>query len=148
MLAGTMTRSQQADADQRLLAALERRALRDPRDPLRARMRALKDTPSFPEHVRYYEEVLVPSIVAGDVDPVEAWEEFGRRIAAAGGKGREVAVDAEGRASAPGRPGDDGLLLFIPADAAQPALPLRVPVRTSPAQDATLALLVEGRQRL
>lgn len=147
MLAG-MSRAEQTAADQRLLDVLQRRGLRDPRDPLRTRLRALKEAPDFAEHVRYYEEVLVPSIVSGEADPVEAWEAFGRRLAAAGGAGREVAVDADGRASAPDAVGDDRLLLFIPADAGQPALPLRVPARASPAQEATLALLVEGRQRL
>lgn len=91
----------------------------------------------------------MPGIAAGGVDPVEAWEAFGRRLAFISGEGREVAVDPTGRAEPATHPApDDRLLLFLPADPREPVLPLRVPRALSSPQEATLALLVEGRLRI
>lgn len=141
--------TEQGQADARLEEALGRRGLRDPRDPLRARLRAMRETPAFGEFVRYYEEELVPPVARGAADPVEAWEEFGRRLARASGEGREVAVDPSGRAEpVAGTIPDDRIVLYLPGDARDPPLPLRVPRDLSSHQEATLALLVEGRLRL
>lgn len=141
--------TRQSQADARLEEALARRGLRDPRDPLRARLRALKESPAFREFVRFYEENLVPSVAAGAIEPVQAWEDFGRRLAAASGEGRELAVDPSGSAEPVSTAvPDDCVVLFVPRDPNEPAIPLRVPRALSIHQEATLTLLVEGKLRL
>ncbi|HUF90165.1 MAG TPA: hypothetical protein VMR66_09310 [Gemmatimonadota bacterium] len=136
----------QEDADRRLEEALERERIADPREPLRTRLRALRGTSHFDRAVAHYQEALLPGVANGTLDPLAAWLEYARLIAGAA-PGREVAVDVEGRDGA--EVADPAsLLLHVPEERGAPVTPLRAPADPSPAQLATLALLVEGRTRL
>jgi hypothetical protein len=135
-------------ADARLTAALDHEdAPADPRPLFRPVLRYLRerDPEAFARAIAHFEDVLVPA-VAGEADALRAWVEYGLLLAEALGPGRTVEVDRTGRA----RPADDpmssrDLLLHIPEAEAAPALVLRQPAAGSPAQVATLELLVEGR---
>ncbi|MEN8376031.1 MAG: hypothetical protein ABFS34_11330 [Gemmatimonadota bacterium] len=133
----------QDEADRRLAMALEEGGVADPREALRARLRTLKGSAAFAEAVRHYQEVLVPGVADGSLEPLAAWLDYARLLARAAGPGREVALDMEGRESA-----DGALLLHIPQERGAPVTPLRVPGEPSPAQKAALMLLVERRSRL
>jgi hypothetical protein len=135
-------------ADARLVAALEAEAApADPRPLFRPVLRYLREREpaAFDRAIAHFEEVLVPA-VAGDADPLRTWVEYGLLLAGALGAGRTVAVDHTGRA----RSIDDvttarELVLHIPEAEAAPVLVLRQPAACSPAQVATMELLVAGR---
>jgi hypothetical protein len=119
----------------------------DPRPLYRPALRFLRERePSgFERAVGYFAETLLPAIADG-ADPVGAWLDYGRFLAGAMGVGRQLEVDETGRA----RPVDDvvaarGLLLFVPDSPEAPVLVLRQPNPGSPAQRATVELLVVGR---
>jgi hypothetical protein len=142
-----MTEDLKGRADDRLRAALESAGVRDPREHFRPVIKSLRDRdPSaFARATAYYEEELVPAIAGGE-EPLARWWDYGLRLAAELGAGRTVEVDGSGRAreaddSAPAR----GLVLFLPDDGGAPALVLRCPVEATPAQQATLELLAQGR---
>jgi hypothetical protein len=137
----------QQEADRKLEEALEGSGVADPRGALRDRLRRLRGTPHFDRAVSHYQEVLVPGVAHGSLDPLDAWLEYARLVAGAAGPGREVVIDAEGREAA-GATGPAALLLHFPDERGAPVTPLRVPAAPSAAQRATLALLVEGRTRL
>lgn len=135
-------------ADARLEAALQDADRADPRPLYRPALKYLRSQKpaAFQEALRYFEEELIPA-VAGEADPLAAWLDYGRRLAEALGEGRLVELDSTGRA----RPCTDaagarGLVLYLPDDAAAPALSLRRPRGPSRAQEAAFELLVEGRQ--
>jgi hypothetical protein len=135
-------------ADTRLDEALERGALRDPRDFYRDRLRLLKelDPAAFDEARRYYEEELIPRVAADDSDPVLEWIELGRKL---GGAGRVVMIGVDGLASDYATPGArDQLVLHLPDDTRTPVLALNVPRELSPARQATYDLLVERKLRI
>lgn len=133
-------------ADRALEEALQQRELADPRQPLRALLKELKDTPAFDEAVRYYREELVPKVADGEADPLDGWLEFGRKLAALSGPGREVVIDPGGKSHVPsGRSADNHVILYLPDDPRQQILPLRLPRERSRAQEATLRLLVERK---
>lgn len=143
-----MTGEQKSRADARLEAALQGADHRDPRPYLRAVLRHLRErnAEAFSRATRYFQDELVPA-VAGEADPLEAWAEYGERLARELGAGRTVELDSTGRA----RPVDDarsarGLVLFIPDATDAPVLVLRYPRDPAPAQHAAYELLVEGRQ--
>ncbi len=144
-----MDRQAKDRADARLEERLATAAVRDPRPPYRDRMRWLKqqDASAFEEALRYYEDTLVPEI-AGGRDAVEAWLAYGRRLAELGGAGRLVEVDEVGRAVSWDGSEPRGLVLFIPERKGAPAFALSVPRDASPAQQATIQLLAEGRRDL
>lgn len=135
-------------ADARLEAALETADLRDPRPLYRPVLRHLRarDAAAFERAIRHFDEALVPA-VAGDADPVDAWLDFGQRLAEELGAGRLLRVDDSGRAESVDSPvsAGGGLVLFLPDDAATPTLVLRYPRDARPAQRATVELLAEGR---
>ncbi len=135
-------------ADARLDAALQDADQQDPREHYRRALRALKQVnpDGFQAALRYFEEELIPA-VAGEADPLEAWADYGKMLARTLGEGRAVELDSTGRA----RPVYDvsaakGLVLHLPDDASVPAFVLRCPRKPSPAQQASMELLVEGRQ--
>jgi hypothetical protein len=141
-------RSTRADAN--LEAAMQARALADPRPWLRARLRLLRerDPEAFERALVHYQEELLPGVAGGD-DPVAAWIAYGRAVGEWTGTGRTVAVDPSGRAaawSAPHR--DDLLVLHLPDAGDAPALAIMSPARPTPAQRAALDLLVLGREGL
>lgn len=134
-------------ADRRLAEALERSALPDPRERYRDWLRELRsrDEAAFRKALEYYEQQLV-SAVADGADPVGEWTEYGLRLAQRLRAGAPVAIDETGLsrpcdASAP----PEHLVLHLPTSARETALPVRLPPRLSPAQEAAYALLVEQR---
>jgi hypothetical protein len=138
-------------ADTRLDHALERAALRDPRDFYRERLRLLKEQEpaAFDEARRYYEEVLLPRVADGESDPVLEWFEYGRRLAELGGPGEAVMIDLSGRSTEFVPPlHRDQLVLYLPEDARAPVLALNVPHHLSPAQQANYTLLIERKLRI
>lgn len=141
----------QAKANRRFEDALERTGARDPRDFYRDRLRELKsrDPDAYREAVRHYEEELIPSIASGEADPLEAWQEYGARIAEFTASGRAVEVDARGR-SHPFEPptAPDRMVLHLPDDRKERALLVSLPPEPSRAQKATYDLLVQGKQTL
>lgn len=139
-------------ADARLDSALERSPFRDPRPFYRQVLKQLRarDRDALDRAVRHYEDELIPA-VAADGDPLALWLDYGRLLARLAGPGRTLEVDASGRASpveddARRDPGAGSLLLHLPDDAAAPAVVLRCPRDATPAQDASIDLLVLGRQ--
>jgi hypothetical protein len=137
-------------ADARLEAALSERALADPRDGFRARLRWLRETNPelFERAARHYEDEVLPGL-AGEEDPVEAWVEYGRYVEELVAPGRTVAIDEFGRAVPYVRPLIPELLvLHVPEDRDAAAVTLAMPRAPSPAQRATCDLLVRGRLSL
>lgn len=143
-----MTDEMKARADARLEAALRDADRQDPRPYYRHALRHLRDRDpdGLERATRYFEDELVPA-VAGEADPLGAWEEFGRRLAEELGPGRTLELDATGRARSPDATGARaGLVLYLPDDEQAPILVLQCPKELSPARTAALELLVEGRQ--
>lgn len=139
------------EADRRFEAARAASGARDPRDFYRQALRELKEVnpKGYEKAVAHFQDVLVPSIASGEVEPLGAWREYGRLIAELTGPGRTVAIDHTGRAE-PYSPDSamDRLVLHLPDDRRARALIVSLPPEPSPAQRATYRLLVEGKQRL
>lgn len=145
--------SRREEAERRTEKAFAGSGWRDPRTAYRSLLKRLReqDPAGFEEAVADYERNVVTPVAAGTADPVRAWLEFGFDLAnRLGPGGRIVRVDADGRATEDpsGALEVPGLLLHMPADEGAPALPVAMPREPSPAQQATLALLAEGRQAL
>lgn len=140
-----------AAAEERFEQALQERNARDPREYYRERLRELReaDPGAYEEAVGYYRETLIPSIASGEADPLDAWREYGRRLAELTAPGRTVEIDATGRSEpyGSGAPGDR-LVLHLPEDSGRKALLVSLPPDPSEAQRATYRLLVAGRQTL
>lgn len=138
-----------AKADAALEAALETAGARDPREFYRERLRELKraDQAEYESAVTYYRDTLIPGVAAGSVDPLEAWTEYGRRLASALAPGRTVSVDATGLAHEYEGARLDRLILHLPDDKGTRALLVGLPPTLTPAQRATYRVLVDGKQR-
>lgn len=141
----------QNEADRKLEAALAATGARDPREFYRERLRELKqaDRGAYDEAVGYYRSTLLPAVARGD-DPLPAWVEYGRRLAALTASGRTMMIDRTGSAEpyAPPAP-HDRLILHLPdGRAAGRALVVGLPADLSRAQRATYDLLVAGRLTL
>jgi hypothetical protein len=138
-----------AAAERALEAALRETGARDPREFYRERLRELKrvSPEAYREAVAYYSETLLPRVASGEVEPLAAWTEYGRRLAEALAPGRTVAIDATGRAHAWERHDAAALVLHVPADEGARALLVGLPPELSPAQRATYDVLVAGKQR-
>jgi hypothetical protein len=135
------------EADQRLDAALGADgAPRDPRPWFRPTLRFLKerDAGAYDRALAHLDETLIPAVVGG-ADPLEAWLEYGVLLAELLGPGRTVAVDRTGQAKPTENVTAEGLVLHLPDADDRPALVLRCPATLSPAQNATVELLVAGR---
>ena len=146
-----MTPSDREGADARLEAAIAERGGRDPREFYRERLKELRarDRGAYDEAVRYYEETLIPSVASGEVDPIPAWTEYGRKLAELSVPGRTVLIDPSGRAqpyTAPAPP--DGLVLHVPDAGGERVVLVGLPAELSDAQRATYDWLVAGRQKL
>jgi hypothetical protein len=142
-----MTDDRKDRAEERLSAAVARAGIRDPRGYYRAVLRHLRDRDpeAFARATSHYEGELLSEVAAG-ADPVAHWLDYGRLLCRELGPGRTVEVDATGRARDAGPvEAGIGLTLFLPDDAAAPPLVLLCPAAPTPAQTATLELLVEGR---
>jgi hypothetical protein len=137
-------------ADRALEAALEETGARDPREFYRERLRELKDAnpEGYRDAVAYYREELLPTVAGGDAPALDAWTEYGRRLAEALAPGRTVSIDESGRAHGWEGPDVTRLVLHLPKDAASRALLVGLPPELSPAQRATYDVLVAGKQRI
>lgn len=128
-------------------AALRQSSARDPRQHFRGMLRELKekDAAAFRRAVEYHDAQLLPAIAGGGEDPLRVWLEYGRLIAELLAPGRTVVVQADGAAGEyPPAPGGEPLVLHLPSSAREPARVLGLPAEPSPAQRATLDLLVRG----
>jgi hypothetical protein len=138
----SMDATLRARAEARLESAAAELGLADPRPPYRERLRRLRETDAaaFERAIRHYEEEVLAELASGD-DPLAVWIAYGRQLV--GDSVRATAIDADGRAAParpPIRPGT--LVLLIPDDTAVDVLVATAPTTPSPAQQATLDLLV------
>ena len=103
-------------ADERLESTLAEIGARDPREFYRERLRDLKrtDPAAYDEAVVYYRDVLIPTVAAGDSNPLDEWTEYGRRLASSLAPGRTVSIDPSGRCRDYDRPTRDVLILHLP----------------------------------
>jgi len=140
-----------AEADRRLEEAVAREGARDPREFYRGRMRDLKqsDATAYEQAVAYYRDTLIPSVASGEADPLDAWTEYGRRLAEWTTPGHAVAIDPTGRAT-PWTPGSgrSSLVLHMPDGKGGRALLIGLPPEPTLAQRAAFDVLVEGKQKL
>ncbi len=146
-----MDESQNARAEERFEEALSRTGARDPREYYRERLKELRtaNPDAYGAAVEYYDDTLLPSIADGDADPVEAWWEYGRRIAELSVDGRTVEIDPSGRSHSYSRPTPrDRMVLHLPDGTKGLALVVGLPTELSAAQMASYDLLVAGKQRL
>ncbi|GMR12714.1 MAG: hypothetical protein BMS9Abin29_0907 [Gemmatimonadota bacterium] len=146
-----MDESQNTRAEERFEEALSTTGARDPREYYRARLKELRtaDPEAYSSAVQYYDDTLLPSIADGDVDPLEAWWEYGRRIAELSVDGRTVEIDPSGRSHSYSRPTPhDRMILHLPDGTKGPGLVVGLPPDLSQAQMASYDLLVAGKQRL
>lgn len=139
------------EADRRFEEALEATGARDPRDFYRKALRELKerDAAGYDRAVSHFQHSLVPSIAAGEVEPLGAWRDYGCLIAEAFEEGRAVAIDESGKSL----PFDsetpmDWLVLHVPENKGTRAILVSLPLEPSPAQRATYDLLVRGRHTI
>ena len=146
-----MDETTRTEADRRFADALEETGARDPRDFYRKALRGLKQVnpAGYEKAVAHFQEVLVPSIAEGSMEPLRAWREYGRLIAEVTVPGRTVSVDDSGRS----HPFDsdaplDRLVLHLPDTKSGRAILVSLPPTPSHAQRATYELLVAGKHRL
>jgi hypothetical protein len=140
-----------AEADRRLEEALAREGARDPREFYRERLRDLKQASpdGYAKAVAYYRDTLIPGVASGDVEPLQAWTEYGRRLAESLAPGRTVAVDRSGRAHPYEAPAPrDQLVLHLPGGKGGRALLVGLPAQLTSAQRATYDVLVGGKLKL
>jgi hypothetical protein len=144
-----MSDTPSVQAERLLEQALASTGARDPREFYRERLKELKqaDPGAYGEAVAYYRDTLIPTIAGGEADPLDAWTEYGRRLAVALVPGSTVSVDATGRARPFERRDPGDLILQIPDGKGGRALLIGLPAEPSSAQKATYDVLVEGRQR-
>lgn len=146
-----MGQDPQSEADRRFEEALASSGARDPRDHYRGLLRQLKehDADAYAEAVRQWKESVIQPLSQGDQDPLATWHQFGLELARALHPGRTVIVDATGR-SIPleGTPDWKQLVLHLPREPRARAIPITIPPEPSPAQQATLDLLVQGKLKL
>ena len=139
------------EADRRFEGALEATGARDPRDFYRKALRELKERnpEGYDQAVGHFQNSLVPSIAAGEVEPLGAWREYGRLIAEFFEEGQTVAIDETGR-SLPYDPETPmgWLVLHVPKTKGSRAILVALPPEPSPAQRATYDLLVRGRHTI
>lgn len=145
-----MSDSLAAAADLALETALAASGARDPREFYRERLRELKRAKpeEYASAVAYYTETLLPEVAHGTRAPLEAWTEYGRRLAAALAPGRTVSIDRTGRAHPYDEPDEDRLVIHLPEEGGARALLVGLPPTLSEAQRATYDVLVAGKQRL
>lgn len=132
-------------ASDRTEAALKSGGYADMRPVYRAILKHLKqkDAVLFDEATARYQETLVPALDDEATDPIAAWVEYGAWLARKLTTGRLTHLDETGLATngdatpAPGR-----VLLYLPDEQGESAIPLLQPAEPSAAQLATLKLLV------
>lgn len=144
-----MDQDQALAADRILEEALESSGARDPREFYRERLKELRtaDPTAYESAVAYYRDTLIPSVAGGSSPPLDAWTEYGRRLAQALAPGRTVAIDQSGRAAPFTGPDGAALILHLPDQQGVKALLVGLPAEISAAQRATYDVLVAGKQR-
>jgi hypothetical protein len=132
-------------AEASLVDAAEASGLTDPRPAYREYLRALRQSrpEAFDQAVEHYEKNVLPALV--DAEPLPVWIEYGRFLASLTSAGEAVTIDASGRAAPWTREAPAGLVLFVPEENAADVMVLSQPVTPTPAQQATLTLLVERK---
>jgi hypothetical protein len=128
-------------AEARLTAAAAELNLADPRPPYRERLRRLRETDpaAFERAVAHYEQTVLPALTTAE--PLTTWLEYGKFLT--GGAVRTTVIDAAGRAGPVAAPVPSGsLVLLIPDEPSADVLIGAAPLQPSPAQQATLDLLV------
>lgn len=147
-----MNENLKSKADRALERTLEETGASDPRDAQRQNLRGLRQVnpDGYDEAVAYYQDSLVPSIASGEVDPLRAWRDYGRKLAELTVKGRTMEIDGTGRAQPCSEdPPLDSLILHIPeGKGGTRSLLVSMPIRPTSAQKASYHLLVLGKQRL
>lgn len=136
-------------ADARLDQAASERGFADPRQPLRERLRDLKESnpAAFRQARTHYADVVQPALASGD-DPLAAWVDYARFLGGLSAPGRMLAIEPDGRARAYNSPAAGLLVLHVPDDTAVPVLVAAAPAAPTPAQQATLDLLVNRKLSL
>jgi len=136
-------------ADVRLDQAALAAGCADPRPPLRDRLRELKEThaSAFERARTHYEQTVLPALAEHD-DPLTAWVEYAGFLAQLTSPGRMLSIDATGLAAPYRAPAAGLLVLFIPDDHAVGVLVALTPAALTPAQQATIDLLVNRRLSL
>jgi len=132
-------------AEARLTEAARAKGIADPRAPYRERLRVLRQTEpdAFERAIEHYEQHVLPSLA--DAEPLPVWIEYGRFLATLTGAGKVTRIDESGRATPWSPDSPAALVLYIPDETASNVLVLCQPETPTPAQHATLALLVERR---
>ncbi|HEX6309550.1 MAG TPA: hypothetical protein VFZ69_15235 [Longimicrobiales bacterium] len=135
-------------AEARLAEAARARGLADPRPGYRERLRLLKQTHpgAFDRAVEHYQRSVLPALASGE--PLPAWIEYGRFLASLTANGTVTAVDESGRAARWTPEAEASLVLFVPEETSADVLVLTQPAAPSPAQSATVALLVQRALKL
>lgn len=126
-------------------AALESGGYADMRPVCRTILKRLKqkDAVLFDEATARYEETLVPALSDDDAEPVAAWVEYGAWLARKLASGRLVRLDESGfAADSEAAPAPGHVLLYLPDEKDESAIPLLRPAEPSTAQKAALGLLV------
>lgn len=142
---------EQAEADRRFDDALERTGARDPRGRYRDLLRELRTRSQerYEELVARWQSEVIGPLARDEGDPLERWLAFGAELARTLEPGRTVVVDRTGRAEAlEGAPSWRDLVLHLPEAKRVRAIPVALPPELSPAQQATVDLLVEGRVKI
>jgi len=149
-----MNEETRKQADRRFEEALEATDARDPRDFYRELLRELKDrdAEAYERAVDHFTGTLIPGIASGELEPLRAWREYGRKLAEWIVEGRTVEIDETGRAR-PHEPSEDdawsdAMVLHLPVGGREKAILVSLPAEPTPAQRATYDLLVAGRQTL
>jgi hypothetical protein len=138
-------------AETRLTDAAAALRLADPRPRLRERLKQLREerADSFNRAVEHYEQAVLPRLAAEEQEPLSVWLEYARFIGQSTANGRLLAIGDDGAAAAFRPPVAPGVLfLFVPDDNAVPAFIAAQPLQPSPAQLATIDLLVGRRLAL
>lgn len=141
-------------ADARFEEALNEVGARDPRDFYRDLLRELKarDSEAYERAVTHFREDLIPGIASGDLEPLTAWRDYGRKLAEWIVEGRTVEIDETGRSvphdPSAGEAWTDTMVLHLPAGGKEKAILVSLPSEPTGAQKATYDLLVAGKQTL
>ena len=137
--------SDDGTASDRTEAALKAGGYADMRPVYRAILKRLKqkDAVLFDEATARYEETLLPALADDTTDPVAAWVEYGAWLARKLTTGRLTHLDQTGLATnGDPTPVPGEVLLYLPDEKSESAIPLLRPAEPSAAQLATLGLLV------
>ena len=136
-----------ARAEARLEQAAAALGLADPRPAYRDRLRHLRDAQpdAFQRAVAHYEREVLPALAQND--PLGAWLDYGRFLAALTADGAFTTIDESGRAHAYSAPlPPRSLVLFVPEDTSEAVFTAAQPLECSAAQQATIDLLVHRSQ--